>query len=169
MGVAGSGKTTIAKGLLEKICACYLDNNFIVDAFFPDTRTDPEYVELRPRFYEILYRIAEENLLVGNSVLLDAPHIRQVQSADWHLFLEGLITRTASACALVRCYCSEDTLRDRLQRRGERRDNWKLSNWEAFLRQQPLRAPISLDHIEIDTDEPTDENIARAVRYVTDR
>ena len=167
MGVAGSGKTTIAKGLLEEICACYLDNNFIVAAFFPNTRTDPEYVELRPRFYEILYRIAEENLRLGNSVVLDAPHIRQVQIADWRLFLERLLGRTASACALIRCYCSEDTLRDRLLRRGEQRDLWKLSNWEAFLLEQPLRVPIPLDHIEINTDEPADENVARALRYIT--
>src|SRR5262245_58206842 len=69
MGVPGVGKTTFSKALLQQIAAVYLDNNFIADAFFSDTRTDDAYIQLRDGFYRAMYRIAEENLRVGNTVL----------------------------------------------------------------------------------------------------
>jgi predicted kinase len=83
-GVAGSGRSTIARGLLKYLHAVYLDNNFIADAFFPDTRRGAEYTRTRPRLYQALCRVAAENLRVGNSVLLDAPHIRQSRSNQWY-------------------------------------------------------------------------------------
>ncbi len=126
MGVAGSGKTTLAKGMLSRVCATYLDNNFVVDAFFADTRTAPEYIQLRLQLYKVLYGSAEENLLVGNSVVLDAPHVRQMPSARWQQLLDGLVSRTGSALAIIRCFCSEKTLRQRLLSRDEERDMWRF-------------------------------------------
>ncbi len=54
MGVPGSGKSTLAKAILRNLMCVYLDNNFVADAFFADTRTAPSYVELRPRLYEVI-------------------------------------------------------------------------------------------------------------------
>ncbi len=68
MGVAGSGKTTLAREILRRLWAVYLDNNHIVDAFFPHTRNGRAYQKLRPHFYQALYTIVEENLKRGNSV-----------------------------------------------------------------------------------------------------
>ena len=83
MGVAGSGKSELAGGILEQVWAVYLDNNFLADAFSPESRTDEHYLALRENLYAALYRIMWENLRVGNSVLVDAPHIRQVRDPDW--------------------------------------------------------------------------------------
>src|SRR5229473_148807 len=80
MGVAGSGKTTLATEILRSAWLVYLDNNFIADAFYSKTRTDPDYLKLRKNLYDILYRITEENLRVGNSVLLDVPHVTHIQN-----------------------------------------------------------------------------------------
>ncbi|MCB1602809.1 MAG: hypothetical protein KDI66_22530, partial [Xanthomonadales bacterium] len=57
MGVAGSGKTNVARSILERVNAVYLDNNFIADAFFPHTRSDAEYLKIRRNLYDALYRI----------------------------------------------------------------------------------------------------------------
>ncbi|MCB0293292.1 MAG: hypothetical protein KDH97_23760, partial [Calditrichaeota bacterium] len=51
MGVAGSGKTNVARSILERVNAVYLDNNFIADAFFPHTRSDAEYLKIRRNLY----------------------------------------------------------------------------------------------------------------------
>lgn len=169
MGVAGSGKSTLARGVLRKVQAVYLDNNFIVDAFFPDTRTDSEYLELRPNFYNVLYRIAEENLRIGNSVIIDAPHVRQMQDAEWRHFLQRLVTRTGAALAVVRCCCSEETLRGRLSRRGLTRDAAKLRDWDMFLSKQPLLVEIPFRHLDIDTEESLALTVGRAVDYIVER
>src|SRR5215813_4682614 len=50
MGVAGSGKTTLARRILRHISAVYLDNNHIADAFSPDRRNGSAYDRLRPGF-----------------------------------------------------------------------------------------------------------------------
>jgi hypothetical protein len=45
MGVAGSGKSELARAILEQVRAVYLDNNFLADAFSPESRTDERYFE----------------------------------------------------------------------------------------------------------------------------
>ena len=133
MGVPGSGKTTLAKQLLSSLACMYLDNNFIADAFFKDTRTDSDYKTLRPRLYDVLYRITEENLAVGNSVLLDVPHVTHVQSAEWRNYIDSIVERHAARLIVLRCWCKEFVLKQRIASRGEERDVWKLEHWNAWL------------------------------------
>src|SRR5512132_1941271 len=110
MGVAGSGKTTLARSMVQRISAVYLDNNHIADVFFPSTRQGAYYNKLRPYFYRILYTIAEENLRLGESVLLDVPHIKEVQTRDWRDQIKALARRTRARLIAIRCFCSEATL-----------------------------------------------------------
>src|SRR3990172_4180254 len=90
MGVAGSGKSELARAILEQIPAVYLDNNFLADAFSPGSRSDERYLAVRDNLYTALYRITRENLRIGNSVLLDAPHIRQAQDPEWCRWIQDL-------------------------------------------------------------------------------
>jgi predicted kinase len=166
VGVAGSGKTTLARGVARRVSAVYLDNNYIADAFFPDTRNGRAYTKLRPRFYRALYTIAEENLKLGNSVLLDVPHVKEMQNAEWRRFIRHTVARTNAELKILRCLCSEEVLRSRLESRGEPRDRWKLKNWNRFLTQEPIRVEIPFPHIEIDTEHDLSRNIATAVRYI---
>jgi predicted kinase len=165
-GVAGSGKSTVARGLLDYLQAVYLDNNFIADAFFPDTRRSLEYRRLRPRMYRALYRITGENLSVGNSVLLDAPHIRQSQSALWYRAMVSLATDSASELVMIRCVASEREIRRRLEARGEPRDRWKLQNWEAHVRSQPVAGALPHPHLDLLTERSVEETVQEALQYI---
>jgi predicted kinase len=166
MGVAGSGKTTLSKEILRRVSAVYLDNNHIVDAFFPNTRNGKAYMKLRPRFYQALYAIAEENLKVGNNVLLDVPHVKEMQDPNWRAFIKRLVARTGAQLVVIRCLCSDSVLYARLRSRAEARDRWKLQRWKVFLRQQPLNARLTFPHLNIDTEKRSSENVAAAVRYI---
>ncbi|MFQ5532917.1 MAG: AAA family ATPase, partial [Candidatus Methylomirabilales bacterium] len=163
MGVAGTGKSDLSKAILEQLWAVYLDNNFLADVFSPKSRTDERYLAVRENLYGALYRITEENLRIGTSVLLDAPHIKQVQDPEWRRSIQRLVDETGARLCVIRCYCREQVLRDRLEMRGEGRDRWKLENWEKFLKQEPPRAPIPFPHLELDTEDSLDANVARAV------
>jgi predicted kinase len=166
VGVAGAGKTTLATEILRRLWAVYLDNNHVVDAFFPDTRDGREYEKLRPCFYQALYTIVEENLKRGNAVLLDAPHVKEVQIPKWRRFMQKLAERTKSKIIVIRCRCSESVLHARLRSRGERRDRWKLEHWKEFLNQQPVDLPLLLPHLDIDTEKSLSANTSVAVRYI---
>ena len=166
MGVAGSGKSTLSREILRRVPAVYLDNNHIADAFFPYERNGRGYEKLRPRFYQILYTIAEENLKLGNSVLLDVPHIKDVQTRKWQVFIKQLVKRTSARMVVIRCRCSENTLRARLRSRGEERDNWKLRNWKPYLRNEPIEVAIPFRHFDVDTEKNVSKNANAAVRYI---
>ena len=166
MGVAGSGKSTVSQEILRRIWAVYIDNNHIADAFFPDTRNASEYEKLRPRFYKALYTITEENLKLGNSVLLDVPHIKEVQTREWRSFIKRLVRRTKAKMVVIRCLCSEKVLQTRIRSRGEQRDRWKLENWKEFLKGQPIEVPITFPHLDIDTERDLRRNVTAAVRYI---
>jgi predicted kinase len=144
----------------------YLDNNHIADAFFPDTRNGLEYERLRPHFYKALYTITEENLKLGNSVLLDVPHIKEVQTQEWRIFIKRLVRRTKGKMVVIRCLCSEKVLHSRIHSRGEKRDAWKLKNWKKFLRKEPLEVSIPFPHLDIDTGKSSSRNTKAAVRYI---
>lgn len=166
MGVAGSGKSDLAKAVLAQVWAVYLDNNFLADAFSPDSRTDERYLTVREKLYAALYRITRENLQIGNSVLIDAPHIRQVQEPEWCLWIQGFAKDAGAWMRAIRCYCREELLYRRLETRSEPRDRWKLDNWQTFLEEQSPRAPIPFPHLELDTEQSMETNVARAVSYI---
>jgi predicted kinase len=166
VGVAGSGKTTLAKEILRRLWAVYLDNNHIADAFFSHTRNGQAYEKLRPCFYQALYTIVEENLRTGNSVLLDVPHVKEMQIPEWRRFIKSLAVRTKSRLIVIRCRCSETVLRARLQSRGEERDRWKLAHWNEFLSQQPPAITPGFPYLDIDTEKDLATNVKSALRYV---
>jgi predicted kinase len=166
MGVAGSGKTTLSREILRQICAVYLDNNHIADAFFPSARIGRNYDKLRPGFYTALYTIVEENLKLGNSVLLDVPHVKEMQNPEWLQFIRIVAARTKAKIIVIRCFCSERVLRARLQSRGEKRDRWKLTHWREFLSQQPIQLSLPLHHLDINTEKNPEANVKAAVRYI---
>ena len=168
-GVAGSGKTTLARLILRQVKAVYLDNNHIADAFFPEARHGKRYEKMRPYFYQALYAIAEANLELGRSVLLDVPHVKEVQRPDWRRFMKRLARRTHAVLVLIRCACSQEVLHSRLIARGEKRDRWKLAHWNEFLGAQPIRVYVPEPHLELDTEKPPTQNARAAIRYIRTR
>ncbi|MGH7775155.1 MAG: AAA family ATPase [Candidatus Binatia bacterium] len=166
MGVAGSGKSTLSREILRCIWAVYLDNNHIADAFFPDTRNGPEYARLRPGFYRALYTITEENLKLGTSVLLDVPHVKEVQTPEWRGFIKRLAIRTKAKMVAIRCLCSDKVLHARIRSRGAQRDRWKLENWKEFLEKESVKVSIPFPHLDIDTERDLSSNIHAAVQYI---
>jgi predicted kinase len=169
MGVAGSGKTTLARGIAARIWTVYLDNNHIADPFFPETRNGRAYEKLRPHFYQVLYTVARENLRLGNSVLLDVPHIKEVQSRAWRRSMQRLAGSTGARLIAIRCLCSPNILRRRIEQRDEPRDRWKLKHWREFLVSQPVAVSIPFAHLDVNTETGLPKNISTAVRYVLNR
>jgi predicted kinase len=167
MGTPGAGKSTVAKSLLKFYNLVYLDNNFIADNISNVSRVDEDYRRLRKIVYDSLYRIAMENLKVGNSVLVDAPHVTHMRSQDWRAEISSLAIENGAALKIVRCYCSEEILKRRIEARGEPRDRWKLDHWSQFMEQEPLMVDIPLPHIDLNTEFTADKNRLKIMEYMS--
>lgn len=166
VGVAGVGKSEFSKQVLRRVALTYIDKDTLTDSFFPETRTAPEYVATRDRIYDAMYRLVEDNLREGNSVLLDAPHVKQMGDNAWRERLLGIVSRTGACLRILRLVCSEDTLRNRLESRGLPRDNEKTRDWEKFRLEEPMWFKVPLEHRDICVEDVTEDHVEAAVRYV---
>lgn len=166
MGPPGSGKTTLARHLAPRLRAAWLNSDDMTDAFFGMDRDSTAYVQARPTIYEALYRIAESNLAIGTSVVVDAPHGAVLQSPEWHAQLAARTTRLSARLVVLRCTAPPTLLRQRMISRGEPRDAAKLAGWEAFAAGQPDWSAVSFPHGQIDTSVDLETAVARALDYV---
>lgn len=166
IGSAGSGKTTFAQRLVPELACVYLNSDTISDIAFPGDRDSAAYLKARPTIYRTLYDIAFANLKLGNSVLIDAPHVGQMPDPEWRAWVMGETERLGARLRVIYCFADQETHRSRLASRGEERDAAKLANWIEYIRSEPFRSPIPLPHIEIDTGRDMQRNIALAMDYL---
>ncbi len=147
IGVAGSGKSEIGKLLSKKLKYVYIDKdtatrpfteNFLTMSSPHQNKNDREsdfYLEyVRPLEYLISLDLAEENLRLGNSVIISAPFIGEARNNAWLKreinFRRRLNGKVALKVVLVES--DRTTERKRMLQRDAGRDKWKLSNWEEY-------------------------------------
>ncbi len=148
-GAAGVGKTTYGRKLAAEIEACFLDSDTVTESVVragmlaagmdPDDRDSPEYkVAFRGAVYESLYAIAAENLPVVPVVMV-GPFTSEIAQTDW---LESLKARFGVEVECLFVSCDEEIRRDRIEKRANSRDAWKLVNWEEYLEKSAISPPV---------------------------
>jgi predicted kinase len=145
IGSAGSGKSTIGKRLASEYNFCYLDKDVVCNTFTgklleskgysPHERDGNDFyrhvvMELE---YETLLNIADDNLQLGRSVVLDAPFLTYFSKRDYVQELKSKYKWETVTPLVLQVQVEFDVLKERMQARGMERDRWKLANWEAFI------------------------------------
>ena len=90
--------------------------------------------------YETLLNVANDNLQLGRSVILDAPFVGYFHKSD---YIDGLVSTYGweeVTPVVLRVDVNMDVLEQRLQNRGLERDRWKLEHWDSFV--QGLKANV---------------------------
>lgn len=146
VGVAGTGKTTVAEKAVKHIPAAFLDRDTVggrfVEAFLekegldPDDRDSGYYKEnLRDLEYDATKDICIENIRVGQNVFMISPFTSELKSNEW---MEDLLHQAGKTKADVDVKVVVVTLDDidqqksRIEGRGTERDSWKLDNWTSY-------------------------------------
>ena len=86
-GLPGSGKTTIASALAQRLKAVYLRIDTVEQAL---RSADPSNAEIGPAGYIVAYEIAAENLRLGRIVVGDSVNPVQISRDSWREVAEGV-------------------------------------------------------------------------------
>lgn len=147
IGSAGSGKSTIGQWIAQQYNYCYLDKDTICNTFTGEllelkgySRNDRDgcayYSEVvMPLEYQALLNIANDNVQLGRSVVLDAPFLSYFP--DPH-YITNLIDKYGWQQAhvnpvVLQITVDDKVLRTRMQERNLERDQWKFDHWDAFI------------------------------------
>jgi predicted kinase len=165
-GAPGAGKSTLARALLRRFAAVWLNSDDVIDAFFPGDRASTAFRRANPRFFAAIYAMARRNLAAGLSVLLDMPHVTQMRDPAWRRRLRALCRAAGARLVCLKCVASPDALKRRVRARGERRDRPKLRDWEGFLAALPPDFAVPFPHAVIDMERPLARCVEAALAHI---
>ena len=157
-GPPASGKSTVGAALAKTLEATLIDQDVatgqllsIIESLVNiDDIDDPQLAALtRPARYETVTRLAEDNLRLGNTVLLVAPFTAERKNLPaWQELCHRLRRAGGGAVAMVWLYLSREELLQRLRVRAADRDAAKLGGGQRFLDQLELGPPVG-PHIPV--------------------
>lgn len=176
-GYAGSGKSELARILARETGWPVLDKDTITRPLVertlealgqsPNDRESSVYLnEVRPREYEALSACTLENLQCGNSVIADAPFLREFTDRAWMQRTIGSYEALNAETTVVWVSCNAKTMHTYLRRRGAARDGAKLADWTNYITgiDTELRPVVPHTVIENSADsEPLQAQVKRLV------
>ncbi|MGW0250822.1 AAA family ATPase [Nocardia goodfellowii] len=162
-GFPGSGKSEFARTLARATNWAILDKDTIARPLIEpaledlgqsvnDRESDIYVDRLRPREYEALEGVVNDNVAVGTSVIATAPYIREFTNRAWldQVTARGETYQADSTFVWVRC--SLETMLMYLRRRGAGRDQGKLADWDRYSAGLNLDFRPEVEHVVINND-----------------
>lgn len=146
VGVAGTGKTTVAEKIAVKRPCAFLDRDTVggrfvekfleVNGLDKNDRDSQFYKDnLRDLEYDTAKDICIENLAVGQDVFMISPFTAELKNKQWIEEVVQASNRTLDEVdvkVIVVTLSDIDTQRERIEERGTIRDTWKLENWNSY-------------------------------------
>lgn len=144
IGPAGSGKSSVSRLIAQRFGAAYIDKDTATIRFTelllrlngsdPNERDNNEFYQstIMPLEYASILDLTRDNLMAGNSVVLDAPFGKFFTDDDYLSKIRCQHQWPEAELVVVHVKLAGEALRQRLISRGYPRDEWKLANWETF-------------------------------------
>lgn len=167
VGVAGTGKTTVAKEVASFVPNAFLDRDTVGGRFVEqildmqgmdkNDRDSAFYKEnLRDLEYDTTMDICIDNLEAGQNVFMISPFTAELKNKEW---IEDVLAKSGKTFAdvdvkvVVVTLGDIETQRARIEERGTIRDTWKLDNWDSYETRvdfvPTINWAIPTDHIHI--------------------
>lgn len=157
-GLPGTGKTTIARVLAKRLGAMHLR----IDTIEQQIRAlNAPGFDIGPTGYMIAYAVAEDNLILGNTVVADSVNPLEITRAAWRSVAE----RSGTPAVEIEVVCSDKAEhRRRAETRvvdvpGLRRPTWEEITGRAY--EDWGERPIVVDTASMSPDEIVDALVSR--------
>jgi predicted kinase len=182
-GHAGTGKTTLAKRLIRPLMYatgqpfCMLDKDTLYGNYSsavmgaltgdPNDRDSPTYLQhLRDPEYQGLLDVAREQLALGISVMVVGPLSREVKARHLHRH-DWLKVPADITVEIVWVHVDEEVARQRIEKRGNPNDAYKLAHWDEYrLRRFDPHPAEYPELIRFNNSAPTDAGLAELLRVL---
>jgi len=146
IGAAASGKSTIGKLIASEYNFCYLDKDIVCNNFTgllleskgysPNDRDGcPFYCDVIMNLeYKTLLDIANDNLKLGKSVVLDAPFLGYFANSNYIDELKKAYDWQNVTPLVIQVTIDFAVLKERMLARSLDRDKWKFDNWDLYIK-----------------------------------
>ncbi|MFI6043365.1 GntR family transcriptional regulator [Nocardia sp. NPDC051321] len=177
-GYPGSGKSEFGRVLARETGWAILDKDTIarpiiepaledLGSTFDDRESDLYVERIRPREYEALAAVIQDNIECGNSVIAAAPYLKEFNDRAWIDNARARAAVSGADATFVWVRCTTDTMLMYLRRRGAARDGWKLSHWEDYVKRIDVSYRPVIEHVVVDND-PDNEPLRTQARQLVD-
>lgn len=162
-GLPGTGKSTLAEALGRELRIPVFARDWL-EATLLRSGLKPISQDRSLGFagYELLTILAQRQLMLGQSVILDSVAASQSIRTTW----SQLSDEYQAQYRVIECICSDETLH-RAQLKGRRRDipGWHELEWSEVERVKGYYLPWDGDRLVLDMANPFQENFMKAKAY----
>lgn len=189
VGVAGTGKTTVARKISERIPAAFLDRDTVGGRFVEamlerngldknDRDSDFYKQNLRDLEYDTTKDICIENLAAGQNVFMISPFTAELKNNAWIeevISGAGLTRGQVDVKVIVVTLENIELQKNRIIGRQTERDQWKLDNWSQFEKRVAFVPDIHWDIpqssilVYDNSGEMTDEQVEKLYQFVANK
>ena len=171
-GAPGSGKSTLAQALVKALPLLLLDKDCLDEAFSPSDRGNTYDRYFKWGSYQALLNLAALNLRLGKSVLVDAPLTHNLLAEPvWTDRILNISLELQAHLRVLQCIAPMEVLRERLEKRGLKRDAAKLTEagFTDFLRDHRLDEDNPLPHEKMVMTAELSVLVQQALAYIQHR
>lgn len=157
-GLPGVGKSFFAKKLAEKIGAEHLSSDHIRMNILEE-RTYSE--EEKGRIYELMAEEAQKLLIDGKKVIADATFYLE----KYRTLMKHAAEKSNVQFNIIECTLDESELKKRMEKRGGEKTESE-ADFDVYLKVKKIFEPVTVEHLEVDTALPIEENLNKAIIWM---
>ena len=157
-GLPGTGKSTLAKAVAEKIDAVYLNSDSIRLGMLEER----EYTEEeKKQVYEAMFEKSGEELKKGKNVVLDATFYKKELRED----AKETADEAGTKIFIIECVTHEDLLKERILKR-KKEETESEADFEVYKKVKMQFEPIEGEHLAVDTSMELERQIELVLAYL---
>jgi predicted kinase len=158
-GYPGTGKSTVARAIASALHAPLIDRDILrqkaVDLF-------GDLPQIGRFSYELMFALAEEQLRLGLSVVLDTPLTYRTTLEQ----SKQLARSFQTPMLVVHCQCPPEVQKRRMEGRKGNVSEFQITSWEEWMQWKPRFEDFDDGGCVIDTSNPLDDSLTKVMRTI---
>jgi len=162
-GLPGTGKSRLAEAICKHFgipvfAKDWLEANFLSNGLMPTIIEKP----LGFASYDLMTTLAERQLMLGQSVILDSVASTETIRDTWR----QMSKQYGANWRVIECVCSDETFhRSRLNSRKRNIPGWHELEWSEVEKVKQYYAAWEEEHLILDMVNSFEENLSKAKAY----